>query len=479
MIRAPSILVAMCMAGCAAGPDYVKPANPEVAQFLPNSLPERTDSAPGPGGGAQRFAQGDMPDAWWQLFKSPELDQLVDSALKANPGVEAAEAALRAARENAAAQQGAYYPQVGASFTPTRQKVADPLASPLTSGSTLFSLQTAQLNISYTLDLFGANRRAVEGLQAQQEFARCQRDAALLTLTTNVVAGAIQEASLRGQIEATRKVIDIESEQVDILSKQLELGAIAEVNVIAQRTALAQAQAALPQLEKQLGQQRNALAVLVGRYPSDEPRERFELSSLSLPQELPVSLPSKLVDQRPDVRASEAQLHAASAQVGVATANMLPQITLAANGGSVAEQVAQLFKGPGAFWTVGAGLTQPLFQGGTLLHRKRAAEATYDQVAAQYRATVLTAFQNVADALTALQADARATSAALEAERLASESLDITRKQLALGDVSYLALLNAEQAYRQALIGRIQAQASRYADTVALFQALGGGWGSE
>jgi NodT family efflux transporter outer membrane factor (OMF) lipoprotein len=469
------IAAAALIAGCAAGPDYVKPANPEVAQYLSQPLADRTDAAPE----AQRFVQGDVPEAWWQLFRSPGLDAMVESALKANPGVEAAEAALRAARENTAAGQGAFYPQVNASYTPTRQKVADPLTSPLTSGSTLFTLHTAQLNIAYTFDLFGANRRTVEGLEAQEQFARFQRDAALLTLTTNVVAGAIQEASLRGQVEATRKVIDIEAEQVEILSKQLELGAIAEVNVIAQRTALAQAQAALPQLEKQLGQQRNALAVLVGRYPSDEPQERFELASLSLPQELPLSLPSSLVDRRPDVRAAEAELHAASAQVGVATANMLPQITLAANGGSVAEQVAHLFTAPGSFWTVGAGLTQPIFEGGTLLHRKRAAEAAYDQAAAQYRATVLTAFQNVADALTALQADARATSAALEAERLASESLDITRKQLALGDVGYLALLNAEQAYRQALIARIQAQASRYSDTVALFQALGGGWRSE
>jgi NodT family efflux transporter outer membrane factor (OMF) lipoprotein len=248
------------------------------------------------------------------------------------------------------------------------------------------------------------------------------------------------------------------------------------VNLIAQRAALAQVQASLPPLEKQLAQQRNALAVLSGRPPVQEFPERFDLASLTLPGELPVTLPSQLVDQRPDVKAAEAQLHAASAQVGVASANMLPQITLGASGGSVAEEVSKLFTASTSFWSVTAGLTQPLFQGGMLLHRKRAAEAAYDQAAAQYRATVLTAFQNVADTLVALQADARAAAAALEAERLAAETLGITRRQLELGDVSYLAVLIAEQAYRQALIGRIQAQANRYADTAALFQALGGGW---
>jgi len=476
MKLAPWIAVVACLAGCAAGPDYERPKAPEVERFLPQPLPEKTESAPGAGGEPQRFVRGDLPASWWALFGSPELDALVEQALAANPGVASAEAALRAARENTAAQQAAFFPQVNASFNPAREQVADPLASPLASGSNLFSLHTAQLTVGYTLDVFGANRRAVEGAAALEDVARCQRDAAVITLASNVVAAAIQEASLRGQIEATRKVIDIEAEQVGILERQRELGAIADVNVIAQRAALAQAEAVLPQLEKQLGQQRNALAALLGRYPSEGPSQRFELSSLELPEQLPVSLPSQLVEQRPDVRAAEAQLHAASAQVGVATANMLPQVTLAAGGGSAAELVADLFKGPGSFWSVGATLAQPVFQGGALIHRKRAAQAQYEQAAAQYRATVLAAFQNVADALTALQADARATAAAVEAERLASETLDITRKQLALGDVSYLAVLSAEQAYRQALIGRIQAQASRYADTVALFQALGGGW---
>jgi len=472
----PWIAVLACLAGCAAGPDYERPKAPEVGRFLPQPLPETTESAPGAGGEPQRFVHGDLPASWWALFGSHELDALVEQALAANPNVAAAEAALRAARENTAAQQAGFFPQVTASFNPAREQVADPLASPLASGSNLFSLHTAQLTVGYTLDVFGANRRAVESAAALEDVARCQRDAAVITLASNVVAAAIQEASLRGQIEATRKVIDIEAEQVGILERQRELGAIADVNVIAQRAALAQAEAVLPQLEKQLGQQRNALAALLGRYPSEGPSQRFELSSLELPEQLPVSLPSQLVEQRPDVRAAEAQLHAASAQVGVATANMLPQVTLAAGGGSAAELVADLFKGPGSFWSVGATLAQPVFQGGALIHRKRAAQAQYEQAAAQYRATVLAAFQNVADALTALQADARATAAAVEAERLASETLDITRKQLALGDVSYLAVLSAEQAYRQALIGRIQAQASRYADTVALFQALGGGW---
>jgi NodT family efflux transporter outer membrane factor (OMF) lipoprotein len=462
------------------GPDFHRPAKPEVGSYL---SPAEDDYTTPPVAGAetsQRFVDATgLPRDWWKMFGSPELDAMVERALRQNPGLQSAIAALRAARENTAAQRGAFYPQVTGSLSSSRQRVADPLASPLASGESLFNLHTAQLSVSYALDVFGLNRRTVEGLEAQEESQRWQLEAAYLTLTSNVVAGAIQEASLRGQLEATHRVIGIETEQLGILRKQFELGAIAEVNVIAQETALAQTESTVPQLEKALRQQRHALAALVGELPADAPPAKFELASLTLPRDLPLTVASSLVDRRPDVRAAEAQLHAASAAIGVATANMLPQITLSADAGTTAQKFASLF-GPGtSFWSATAGLAQPIFQGGMLQHRKYAAEAVYDQAAAQYRAVVVAAFQNVADALAALDEDAHAAAATRRAESLAADTLDITRRQLALGDVSFLATLAAQQAYNQAVISRVQAEANRLADTAALFQALGGGWQDE
>ena len=316
----------------------------------------------------------------------------------------------------------------------------------------------------------------MESLKAQADSQRFQLEATYLTLTSNVVAAAVQEAALRGQIAATKRIIEIQSQSLELLQRQYALGQVASSDVAAQEAALAQSQATLPPLEKQLAQQRDLLARLVGRFPSETIAEEFELSSLQLPQELPVSLPSKLVAQRPDVRSAEEQLHSASAEIGVSIANRLPNITLSANVGSSATAISQLFTSGTGFWALAANLTQPIFQGGTLLHRQRAAEAAYDQAAAQYRSTVLTAFQNVADTLHAIQSDADALKAAVAAERAAAKSLAIARSQLELGDISYLALLNAEQTYQQAMINLVQALANRYADTAALFQALGGGW---
>jgi NodT family efflux transporter outer membrane factor (OMF) lipoprotein len=290
------------------------------------------------------------------------------------------------------------------------------------------------------------------------------------------VAAAVQEALLRGQINATEQIIKVETEALEILRHQLSLGQIAGADVAVQEAALAQAQASLPPLQKQLAQQRDLLAALAGRFPSEGPSEKFELVDLRLPQELPVSLPAKLVEQRPDVGAAEAQLHSASAQIGVAIANRLPNVTLSANAGYAANVLSQLF-GPGNnYWSIAASLTQPIFEGGTLLHRERAARAAYDDAVAQYRSTLITAFQNVADALRVLQSDANALTAAVAAERAAATTLNITRHQLELGQVAYLLFVNAEQTYQQTIVSLVQARANRYADTAALFQALGGGW---
>jgi len=390
----------------------------------------------------------------------------------------AAEAALRQARENVYAAQGAFFPTLEASFSPSRNKTATGALSPASaSGNPFYSLYTGQVSVSYAPDVFGGTRRQVESLAATAEFQQFQLEAAYLTLTSNVVAAAVQEASLRGQIAATEEIIKIQTGSLDILRKQFELGQVAGADVAAVEATLAQAQATLPPLQKQLAVQRDLLTALVGRLPSQQPAEKFELATLRLPQDLPVSLPSQLVDQRPDVRAAEAQLHAASAQIGVAIAAMLPQFTLTANAGTASNLISQFITTPGtAFWSIGGNVGQTVFDAGTLLHKKRAADAAFDQAAAMYRSTVIAAFQSVADALHALQSDAETLKAASAAERAAFKSLEIARRQLQLGAIGYLGLLTAENTYDTALLALVQAQAARYADTAALFQALGGGW---
>ena len=477
--------VSLCVApvvalitGCTVGPDFHRPDAPRANGYTSETAALHTAAANVLGGEAQRFVQGmDLPGQWWSLFHSAELDRLIDRSLNANPNVQAAEAAVRGAMENVYAQRGFFYPTVQTSFSPSRQKNPVGTLSPaLTSGEPIFNLYTAQVSVGYVPDVFGGNRRQVESLLAQAEFQRFQLEAAYLTLTSNVVVAAIQEASLRAQIAATERVIGIETEQVEISRRQYALGAIAMGDVVAQEAVLAQTRATLPILKKQLAIQRNLLTALAGCFPSDELTEQFELSTLQLPQDLPLTVPSQLVQQRPDIRAAEAQLHAASAQIGVATANMLPQMTLSAAIGGTATQIGDMLAANNVFWSIAGSAAQTIFAGGTLLHRKRAATAAYDQASAQYRSTVITAFQNVADSLRALQYDADALNAQVAAEHAAAESLEIARRALQLGSISYLALLNVEQTYQQAVINLVQSRVNRYTDTAALFQSLGGGW---
>ncbi|MDR3530000.1 MAG: efflux transporter outer membrane subunit [Rhodopila sp.] len=478
IVRTFWIAAPLLLAACSVGPDFHRPDAPEVDRYMPEALPVQTATAQGEGGAAQRFVTGmDIPAQWWMLFQSQPLNDLIDQAIKANPTLTAARAALREARENVNAQQGAYYPQISAGLSASRNLTPTSALSPASaSGNPYYGLITPQLNVSFVPDVFGANRRSVESLEAQAENQRFELEAAYLTLTANAVAGAIQEASLRGQIAATQETIKIETDLLDILHRQMGLGEVSGADVAAQEAALAQARLALPPLQKQLDQQRDALTALAGKYPSEEIAAHFDLAALQLPTNVPVSLPAKLVEQRPDVRAAEENLHAASAQIGQAVAARLPQITLTANIGNSANNISNLFMPGTNFWTLAGGLTAPIFDGGALLHKQRAAEAGFDQAAAQYRSTVLTAFQNVADALHALQADADALAAAVAAERAAARTLAIVRRQLELGQVAYLALLNAQQTDQQARLALVQAQAARLLDTAALFQALGGGW---
>lgn len=475
-----AVAIALMLSACTVGPDFERPAALGTDHYTADPLPSSTSSAPVEKGQAQRFLAGrDLPGEWWNLFHSQALDGLIKEAVKASPSLRAAEAALGQARELRLAGEGAFFPLVQGNFNASRNKTAASLTPVPAGGSLYYNQYTAQLSVSYVPDVFGGTRRTVEGLLAQEEAQRFQFEAAYLTLTSGLVAAALGEAALREQIAATEEIIRIQRDSLDILRKQFALGQVAGQDIAAQEAALAQAEATLPPLRKQLAQQRNLIAVLAGRVPSDQPAAKFELASLQLPQDLPVSLPSTLVEQRPDIRAAEAGLHAASAAIGVTVAARLPQITLSANGGTTALTpltIASLF-GPGtSFGTVAANVSQTLFDAGTLLHKQRAAEAAFDQSAAQYKETVLAAFQNVADALEALKSDADALRAAVAAEKAAKDSLDIARRQLSLGAVHYLTLLTAENTYEQALITRVQASAARFADTAALFQALGGGW---
>ncbi len=471
-------LLLLCLAGCAVGPDFKPPAAPPVAGYTPELLPaqliaDRTVANP-----TQRLVPGlDIPGEWWTLFHSRPLNDLIARALLHNPDLAAAQASLRQARENVLAQEGSYLPSLDANFTPSRNKTATGSLSPATStGNPYYSLYTAQLSISYNPDVFGLNRRQVESLVALADQQRYQLEATYLTLTSNLVAAAIVEASLRGQLQATNDILVIARGLGTILRKQLDLGAIAKIDELAQEAAVSAAEASLTPLQKQLAQQRDLLAALSGQLPSDAVPETFDLASLHLPEQIPVSLPSELVQQRPDIKQAEANLHSASALIGVAVANRLPLLNLTAQGGSQALFASGLF-GPGnGFWTLAGSLTQPVFDGGTLLHRERGARAAFDQAAEQYRSTVLTAFQNVADSLRALQVDADAVRVATFADKTAQAALAITQEQLRLGAIAYLGVLNAESTALTARLVLVQAEATRLADTAALFQALGGGW---
>jgi NodT family efflux transporter outer membrane factor (OMF) lipoprotein len=470
---AVSTLVSSCIA---VGPDYLHPAAPETAGYARQPL-AGTASAPGVTGGAQHFAYGrDLPEQWWRLYRSPALNRLVEEALRNNQNLQATMSALRAAKEVVYAQQGKYFPLAQANFNPTRQQTPSSLTPIPASGAQVFDLYTAQVLVSYTLDVWGLNRRTVESQQALADAQRFMVEAAYLTLTSNVVVAAIQEASLRGQIEATRQLIATNTKMLGILRQQLNAGFANRIDVAAQEAALAQVQATLPPLQKQLAITRDQLTALLGRYPSEEPWETFTLDALQLPQDLPVSLPSRLIEQRPDVRLAEEQMHSASALVGVATANMLPNFSINANGGYTALSLAGLLHPFNAFWLLAGNVTQTVFDAGTLLHQRRQAEANYDQTGWTYRSVLIGALQNVADALHALQYDAAALTATRQFERAAKISFDLSRQQMETGQANVLFLLLAQQTYLQSTIAVVQARANRLADTAALFQALGGGW---
>jgi NodT family efflux transporter outer membrane factor (OMF) lipoprotein len=470
-------VIGVALAGCVVGPDFRTPDAPAAKTYTETTLPEKTAYAQVPGGAEQQFISGrDIPAQWWSLFKSAALDELIRMALRESPNIALARARLREARENRTAQFGTLFPSIDAGASAGRQKISGSSQGQPDLAIDSFSLFNASVGVSYTLDIFGGIRRQLESLDAQVEYQAYQLEGAYLVLTSNIVTTAMLDASLRLQLRATREIVDFQKEQLRLVDKRYELGAVPLSDVLAQRAQLAQTQAALPALEKNLSLARHQLAVLVGKSPGAIQLPRFEFDLMSLPQELPVTMPSELVRQRPDIRAAEAVLHSASAEIGVATANLYPKITLTGSYGFSANSINNLFDNGSIVWNFGGGLLQPLFHGGALTAKKRAAIAVYDQALAQYRLTILQAFQNVADVLRALEADALTLQAQASAETAARESLELTQKQYKLGAVSYLSLLNAQRQYQETQIFLIQAQAARFADSAALFTALGGGW---
>jgi NodT family efflux transporter outer membrane factor (OMF) lipoprotein len=469
-------ILSAVLGGCTVGSNFHAPPSPETTRFTETATPGRTVSAATAGGDAQTLGpERDIPGDWWEVFHSQQITTLVTQALRANPDVAAAKATLLQARETMRAEQGALFPSIGASAGVQRQR--ESLSGFGIGGdSVTFTNYNAGLNISYTLDAFGGIRRQVEQLGAQAEYQRFELEAVDLTLAANVINAAINEAALQAQIDTTHEIIKADTDALNLTKSRFQLGGVSQTDVLQQQSLLDTQTATLPGLQKQLQQQRNQLAVYLGGRPDQYAMPTLDLRRLTLPADLPVTLPSKLVEQRPDIRAYAALLHSATAAVGVATANMLPNISLTGSYGREGSTPANLFTPAGIIWSIASSITQPIFEGGTLSARRKAAQAAMEVAAAQYSSTVNTAFQNVANVLVAIQRDAETLRAALAAQQTAASSLAVARSQYQAGAGTYLNVLTAEQADYSARLNLITARAARFTDTVALFQALGGGW---
>jgi NodT family efflux transporter outer membrane factor (OMF) lipoprotein len=406
---------------------------------------------------------------------SKQIDAFVREAIDNHPDLDAAQAALRQAREVAAADTSALFPSITTNGSVTREQV--PAAQSGVSGpASLYTLYNTSVPVSFTPDLFGGKTRGIEADLASAEYQRFQLEATYLTLTSNVVSAAISDASYAAQIRVTRELIDGQRDLLSLLEQQFGLGAVSNADVLSQKAQLAQSLALLPPLQKARAQGRDQLMAYLGRLPSQDRGESVRLEELRLPRDLPLTVPSLLVRQRPDIRSAENQVHLACANVGVATANMLPNVTLSASGGSQALALSALYGPQTVAWSVAASITGPIFDAGSLFHTKESKVAALEQASAKYRSTVITSFQNVADSLRAIRSDAELLKAQVAAEKAAADSLDISLAQYRGGATNYLNVLNAQQTLLNARTNRVKAQASRYADTVALYQSLGGGW---
>lgn len=471
MLRALSLMLVLGLSACVVGPNFNRPEAPKAQRYTADQAALEQGKA---GAGQKLVAGGKVSADWWSMFGSKALDKLVERGLANSLTVAAARAKLAEVQENLNAQVGAVlYPSVDANFSSRRQKSS---GASFGGHSIMYTLHNASVSASYGVDLFGASRRYLEGLESQVDYQKFQLQAARMTLAANIVTAAVKEASLRAQIAATQQIIADSEAQLKLVEKRYAIGAVAQSDVLAQRSALAQNRTALPDLQKQLQQNRHLLNVLVGDLPANSGLAEFTLANLHLPHELPLSLPSELVRQRPDIMASEALLHQASADVGVATANMYPKITLTASYGTEASAISNLFQSGTNVWGIAASLVQPLFHGGELRAKKRGAVDAFRQARANYREVVLSAFRDVADTLQALDSDGQSLQLQDEAERAAHDTYALVHEQYQVGAASYLQLLSARQQYQQATIARTKAEAARYADSAALILAMGGGW---
>ncbi|MES2193588.1 MAG: efflux transporter outer membrane subunit [Pseudomonadota bacterium] len=466
----------LLLAGCMVGPDFQPPPSPDASGYTPQARLNAAMATGVAGGAPQTFVAGlEVGGQWWREFGSPQINAFVEEAVRNHPDVRAAQYALRSARETTLQFRGALAPQITGENSATRQQV--PAASGGSTGApSIYNLYDATVNVTYTLDVFGGLRRQAESAAALAQYQQFVMEATYLALTANVVTSAISDASLRAQAAATQEIIRAQTDQLQRVQRQFDVGAVSQADVLAQLATLAQTQATLPPLLKRLAQGRNQLMAYLGRLPHQDRGESVKLSSLRLPRKLPVSLPSQLVRQRPDIRQAEATLHQAAAKVGVNTANLLPQFTLTPSLGTDALSVGQLFTPQSVAWTLAANITQKLWDGGQLYRTKEASVAIFEQDYALYQSTIITSFQNVADALRAVQFDAATLRAQAVAEKSALDSLKMAQEQFKSGAIGYAIIITAQQTYQNAVILRIQAQAMRYSDTVALFQALGGGW---
>ncbi|MDM9557434.1 efflux transporter outer membrane subunit [Bordetella petrii] len=475
----PALALLLMLGGCAVGPDFARPPAPDAGHY--GAAPAPAETAGDAGAPPQRLHAGmDIPAQWWRLFRSPELDRLVREALAHSPTIDQARARLREAQQILAAETGGRtLPSVDANLSAGRQKV-DPSAYgvPVADQPAPFTLYNASIDVSYTLDVFGAERRALEGLRAQVDLQARELQAARMTLAGNVVTAAIRQAALQARLEAAEALLEAQARQLDIMRQRQRAGGIATLDLHNQESLLAQTRATLPDLRRQRDRARHQLAIYLGRLPAQADLALPAWAALQLPLDVPLGVPSQLTRQRPDILAAEALWHRAAADVGVATANRYPRFTLTGSFGSQRTRAGDVADGVNV-WSLALGLTQPLFRGGELRARQRAAEAAYDAAAAAYRQTVLQGFQQVADALRAVQADAAALQGRAEAERQAQAAYAIAARQYQAGGISQFALLDAQREQLRTRAERIQAQADRYADTAALLQALGGGWWNE
>jgi NodT family efflux transporter outer membrane factor (OMF) lipoprotein len=467
----PWLFCILLAAGCAAGPDFVRPDLPAVDHYTQGTDPEATVAADGQ---VQRFEQGAGIEAgWWRLFGSPVIDSAVLEAIAGNQTLEAAQARLRQSEENLQAGHGIFYPQLDAGFAAARQKFS-PARIGSSSLSSIFNLYTLSATVVYSLDLFGEKQRTVEGLQARTDFEREAVRATYLSLTGNIVNTLIARAGYAAQIRATEEIISLLADQVRLAGVQVQAGTAPYSKLLGFRAQLAAAQATLPSLRQKVNQADHLLAILTGRAPAEWTAPQIELSDIALPGTIPVALPSALVRQRPDILAAEAQLHSASAAIGVATAAMFPIFTLSSQYGLSSASANDLFSHKSSFWNLGGDVSLPLFHGGALQHGRSAAVERYRQALSEYRQTVLNSLAQVADTLRALEHDAELLVAQSEALDASGQAVRLVQTNYEAGAVDYGAVLIINSQYQQASLNHIQARAQRLQDTVALFVALGG-----